>query len=74
MASISSLQGTHPSLKFSQNAKATVTAIIDGTGSLGAAGGPLVVGLISDHAVRERGCGKKSKMENWEIKISVPAL
>ena len=31
----------------SQNAKATVTAIIDGTGSLGAAVGPLLIGVIT---------------------------
>ena len=47
------LQGTHPSLKSNQNAKAIVTAIIDGTGSLGAAIGPLVVGIISDHSVSD---------------------
>ena len=40
-------QGTHKSLKNNQNAKATVTAIIDGTGSLGAAFGPLIVGLVT---------------------------
>ncbi|XP_019857467.1 PREDICTED: glucose-6-phosphate exchanger SLC37A2-like [Amphimedon queenslandica] len=40
--------GTHKSLKDNQKAKATVTAIIDGTGSLGAALGPLVTGFISD--------------------------
>ena len=47
------LQGTHLSLKSNQNAKAIVTAIIDGTGSLGAAIGPLVVGIISDHSVSD---------------------
>ena len=45
------LQGTHPSLKANTNAKATVTAIIDGTGSMGAAFGPLLVGVISDSSV-----------------------
>ncbi|XP_055339749.1 glucose-6-phosphate exchanger SLC37A2-like isoform X2 [Paramacrobiotus metropolitanus] len=39
--------GTHPSLTGNNKALATVTAIIDGTGSLGAAFGPLVAGLIS---------------------------
>ena len=42
-----SLQGTHKSIKNNQNAKATVTAIIDGTGSIGAALGPLLVGWLS---------------------------
>lgn len=46
------LQGTHPSLKSNTNAKATVTAIIDGTGSLGAAVGPLLVGLITRYSVK----------------------
>eukprot|EP00731_Ephydatia_muelleri_P011841 Em0006g735a len=41
--------GTHPSLKGSENARATVTGIINGTGSLGAAVGPLVAGWISDN-------------------------
>ncbi len=45
-------QGTHKSLQTSQNAKATVTAIIDGTGSLGAAVGPLIVGWITNDWVR----------------------
>ncbi|XP_036207330.1 glucose-6-phosphate exchanger SLC37A1 [Myotis myotis] len=39
--------GTHKSLKGSSHALATVTAIIDGTGSVGAALGPLLAGLIS---------------------------
>lgn len=39
--------GTHPSLTGNSRALATVTAIIDGTGSLGAAFGPLAAGLIS---------------------------
>ena len=47
----SCIQGTHPSLKENTNAKATVTAIIDGTGSLGAAVGPLLVGLITHYSV-----------------------
>ena len=39
--------GTHESLKGSSRALATVTAIIDGTGSIGAAIGPLLTGYIS---------------------------
>ncbi|KAH7285277.1 hypothetical protein KP509_33G020300 [Ceratopteris richardii] len=39
--------GTHESLKGSSKALATVTAIIDGTGSIGAAIGPLLTGYIS---------------------------
>ncbi|KAM9846314.1 glucose-6-phosphate exchanger SLC37A2 isoform 1-T1 [Aulostomus maculatus] len=39
--------GTHESLKGNSRALATVTAIIDGTGSVGAALGPLLAGLIS---------------------------
>lgn len=39
--------GTHSSLKGSAKALATVTAIIDGTGSIGAAIGPLLTGYIS---------------------------
>lgn len=39
--------GTHSSLKGNSRALATVTAIIDGTGSVGAAIGPLVTGYIS---------------------------
>ncbi|KAG8507170.1 Glucose-6-phosphate exchanger SLC37A1, partial [Galemys pyrenaicus] len=39
--------GTHRSLKGNARALATVTAIIDGTGSVGAALGPLLAGLIS---------------------------
>ncbi|KAM9695315.1 glucose-6-phosphate exchanger SLC37A1 [Trichechus inunguis] len=39
--------GTHKSLKGNAHALATVTAIIDGTGSVGAALGPLLAGLIS---------------------------
>ncbi|NXC79469.1 G6PT2 protein, partial [Cercotrichas coryphoeus] len=42
-----SLQGTHKSLKGNARALSTVTAIIDGTGSVGAALGPLLAGLIS---------------------------
>ncbi|XWS60095.1 hypothetical protein CRYUN_Cryun07bG0005000 [Craigia yunnanensis] len=39
--------GTHGSLKGNSKALATVTAIIDGTGSVGAAIGPLLTGYIS---------------------------
>ncbi|OWM75692.1 putative glycerol-3-phosphate transporter 1 [Punica granatum] len=40
--------GTHSSLKGSSRALATVTAIIDGTGSVGAAIGPFLTGYISE--------------------------
>ncbi|PKA60679.1 Putative glycerol-3-phosphate transporter 1 [Apostasia shenzhenica] len=39
--------GTHGSLKGNSRALATVTAIIDGTGSVGAAIGPLLTGYLS---------------------------
>ncbi|XP_075642792.1 putative glycerol-3-phosphate transporter 4 [Castanea sativa] len=39
--------GTHSSLRGDSRALATVTAIIDGTGSMGAALGPLLTGFIS---------------------------
>ncbi|KAL5019747.1 hypothetical protein ScPMuIL_002639 [Solemya velum] len=39
--------GTHKSLHGNSKALATVSAIIDGTGSIGAALGPLLTGLIS---------------------------
>ncbi|XP_028932096.1 glucose-6-phosphate exchanger SLC37A2 isoform X2 [Ornithorhynchus anatinus] len=39
--------GTHKSLQGNAKALSTVTAIIDGTGSIGAALGPLLAGLIS---------------------------
>uniref|UniRef100_A0A669CMM9 Glucose-6-phosphate exchanger SLC37A2 n=1 Tax=Oreochromis niloticus TaxID=8128 RepID=A0A669CMM9_ORENI len=39
--------GTHESLKGNARALSTVTAIIDGTGSIGAALGPLLAGVIS---------------------------
>ena len=41
--------GTHSSLQGNTNAKATVTAIIDGTGSIGAALGPLLAGWVSGY-------------------------
>ncbi|KAL4590920.1 hypothetical protein LXL04_003867 [Taraxacum kok-saghyz] len=39
--------GTHSSLKGDSRALATVTAIIDGTGSMGASLGPLLTGFLS---------------------------
>ncbi|GAA0175194.1 transporter [Lithospermum erythrorhizon] len=39
--------GTHSSIRGDSRALATVTAIIDGTGSLGAALGPLLTGFLS---------------------------
>ncbi|TRZ01048.1 hypothetical protein DNTS_033664 [Danionella cerebrum] len=39
--------GTHKSLKGNARALSTVTAIIDGTGSVGAALGPLLAGVLS---------------------------
>lgn len=39
--------GTHSSLRGDSRALATVTAIIDGTGSVGAAVGPLLTGFLS---------------------------
>ncbi|GMJ06090.1 glycerol-3-phosphate permease 4 [Hibiscus trionum] len=39
--------GTHSSLKGNSRALATVTAIIDGTGSVGASLGPLITGFLS---------------------------
>ncbi|KAI3373924.1 hypothetical protein L3Q82_022493, partial [Scortum barcoo] len=39
--------GTHESLRGNSRALSTVTAIIDGTGSVGAAVGPLLAGVIS---------------------------
>ncbi|XP_043271416.1 glucose-6-phosphate exchanger SLC37A2 isoform X2 [Venturia canescens] len=44
---VSAELGTHPSLGDDSKALATVTAIIDGTGSIGAAVGPLLAGLVS---------------------------
>ena len=43
---VSAELGTHPSLRGSAKALATVTSIIDGTGSIGAAIGPLLAGSI----------------------------
>jgi len=44
---VSAELGTHKSLRGSSKALATVTAIIDGTGSIGAALGPLMAGWLS---------------------------
>lgn len=40
--------GTHKSVRDNAKALATVTAIIDGTGSFGAAVGPLLAGVVSE--------------------------
>ncbi|ELU16613.1 hypothetical protein CAPTEDRAFT_151589 [Capitella teleta] len=45
--------GTHHSLNGNAKALATVTAIIDGTGSVGAALGPLLTGIISDYGWKD---------------------
>lgn len=44
---VSAELGTHSSLGEDSKALATVTAIIDGTGSIGAAVGPLLAGFLS---------------------------
>merc|ERR1719242_2004839 len=44
---VSAELGTHKSLAGSSKALATVTAIIDGTGSVGAAVGPLLAGWLA---------------------------
>lgn len=45
--SVSAELGQHSSLEGNSKALATVTAIIDGTGSLGAAVGPFLAGFLS---------------------------
>ncbi|XP_076061668.1 major facilitator superfamily transporter 16 isoform X1 [Oratosquilla oratoria] len=45
---VSAELGTHKSLKGNAKALATVTSIIDGTGSIGAAVGPLIAGALQD--------------------------
>lgn len=45
--SVSAELGQHSCLKGNSKALATVTAIIDGTGSLGAAVGPFLAGFFS---------------------------
>lgn len=44
---VSAELGTHESLEGNAKALATVTSIIDGTGSIGAAVGPLIAGFVS---------------------------
>jgi MFS family permease len=44
---VSAELGQHPSLRGSSQALATVTAIIDGTGSIGAAIGPFLAGTLT---------------------------
>lgn len=46
---VSAELGTHSSLEGNSKALATVTAIIDGTGSIGAAIGPLLAGFITNY-------------------------
>lgn len=46
--SVSTELGQHKSLEGNSKALATVTAIIDGTGSIGAAVGPLIAGLVQN--------------------------
>lgn len=46
---VSAELGTHKSLMGSSRALATVTSIIDGTGSIGAAVGPFMAGYLSGH-------------------------
>lgn len=46
---VSAELGTHHSLEGNSRALATVTAIIDGTGSIGAAVGPLLAGFVSSY-------------------------
>lgn len=46
---VSAELGTHSSLGENSRALATVTSIIDGTGSIGAAVGPLLAGLVSSY-------------------------
>ena len=43
---VSAELGIHPSLRGSAKALATVTSIIDGTGSIGAAVGPFLAGAL----------------------------
>ncbi|KAJ8916571.1 hypothetical protein NQ315_000215 [Exocentrus adspersus] len=47
--SVAAELGTHHSLEGNSKALATVTAIIDGTGSIGAAVGPLLAGFVSGY-------------------------
>ncbi|XP_019620956.1 PREDICTED: glucose-6-phosphate exchanger SLC37A2-like isoform X9 [Branchiostoma belcheri] len=52
--------GTHKSLKGNAKALSTVTAIIDGTGSIGAAVGPLLAGIILNKA------GSEQRAAQWD--------
>ncbi|RXG73067.1 Glucose-6-phosphate exchanger SLC37A2 [Armadillidium vulgare] len=45
---VSAALGTHSSLQGNSKALSTVTSIIDGTGSLGAAVGPLITGVLTN--------------------------
>lgn len=47
--SVSAELGTHSCLEGNAKALATVTAIIDGTGSIGAALGPFIAGIVSSY-------------------------
>jgi len=47
---VSASLGTHECLRGNTKAMAVVTSIIDATGSLGAAIGPLLAGVISAHS------------------------
>ncbi|KAK3926511.1 Glucose-6-phosphate exchanger SLC37A2 [Frankliniella fusca] len=46
---VSAELGTHPALPEGSRAMATVTAIIDGTGSIGAAVGPFIAGFVAPY-------------------------
>ncbi|KAL1454915.1 hypothetical protein WDU94_009044 [Cyamophila willieti] len=46
---VSAELGTHECLEGNSKALATVTSIIDGTGSIGAAVGPLLAGFVSSY-------------------------
>jgi OPA family glycerol-3-phosphate transporter-like MFS transporter 1/2 len=52
---VSAELGTHPSLGEDSKALATVAAIIDGTGSIGAAVGPLLAGFVSSRGNPKNG-------------------
>lgn len=47
---VSAELGTHKSIKSNSKALSTVTAIIDGFGSIGAAVGPLIAGVVSEYS------------------------
>jgi len=64
---VSAELGTHKSLKGSGRALATVTAIIDGTGSIGAALGPFMAGYLT-------GNGSWSSVFNMLIFSNIMAL